>query len=97
MLGSSNQKLQADCETLIVLQEECSEVSQLTAKCLRFGMESCHPDTGESNTDRLADEIGDLLCAIDIAMERGLVDHERIYRAKVNKREKLKKWSNIFK
>lgn len=46
-------------EILIVLMEECAEVTQAASKLLRFGKEN-RPDNGVSNVDTLSKEVGDL-------------------------------------
>ena len=46
-------------ELLTILQEECAEVSQAAAKCIRFGMDSTY--LKKTNHERLEEEIGDLL------------------------------------
>lgn len=48
---------------LCVLGEECAEVAQRVAKCLRFGRLEAQPGKPD-NTDRLAAELNDLLAAI---------------------------------
>jgi hypothetical protein len=41
----------------------------------------------------LEEEIGDLLCMIDLLQEKGILDENSIAAAFHNKREKLKIWS----
>jgi hypothetical protein len=45
----------------------------------------------------LAQEIGDVMCMVDILVEQGVIDRAELILAKERKREKLKRWSNIFK
>jgi len=82
-------------EILCILQEECAEVSQVVCKIRRFGIDQINYHSNKSQQETLEDEIGDLLCLIDIAIERKMLNLDRLYRAKANKREKLKTWSNI--
>jgi len=82
-------------EILCILQEECAEVSQVVCKIRRFGIDEINYHSNKSQQETLEDEIGDLLCLIDIAIERKMLNLDRLYRAKANKREKLKTWSNI--
>jgi len=82
-------------EILCILQEECAEVSQVVCKIRRFGIDEINYHSNKSQQETLEDEIGDLWCLIDIAIERKMLNLDRLYRAKQNKREKLKKWSNI--
>jgi NTP pyrophosphatase (non-canonical NTP hydrolase) len=82
-------------EILCILQEECAEVSQVVCKIRRFGIDEINYHSNKSQQETLEDEIGDLLCLIDIAIERKMLNLDRLYQAKQNKREKLKTWSNI--
>ena len=82
-------------EILCITQEECSEVSQAVSKIFRFGWDSVHPSTGLDNKYRLEEEIGDLLCMIDILVEKCIISDDAVNAARKTKREKLKMWSNI--
>jgi NTP pyrophosphatase (non-canonical NTP hydrolase) len=82
-------------EILVILQEECAEVSQVISKIHRFGIEAQNPDTKEYNIDTLHKEMGDLLCMVEICLEKGILSEEDLLFYKDQKREKLKKWSNI--
>lgn len=82
-------------EIMLIAQEECAEVTQAISKVFRFGMDSEH--NGASNKSRLEDELGDLLCMIELMIERGIVDGQAVAKAGVAKKEKLAKWSNIGK
>ena len=75
-------------EILTILQEECAEVIQIASKIHRFGH---HPD----NMKRLAEELGDLQCMIDLCVEHDLVDATKLQIYSQEKRQKLKMWSNI--
>ena len=83
-----------EMETLLILQEECSEVAQAISKCFRFGKDG--EWEGTTNKQRMETEIGDVLAMIDILMESGYVSDWNINEARQNKKEKLKKWSNIY-
>ena len=75
-------------EIFLILMEECAEVAQQASKCIRFG--------GGQNHYELAKEIGDIMCMIDLLYEDGIITHSDVRAACGNKREKLKKFSNIF-
>lgn len=81
-------------EILLIAQEECAEVSQVISKIFRFGLDEAYAD--KTNRERLEEELGDLLCMIDLMEKHGLVDSEFLRRASVTKYSKLKKWSTIF-
>jgi len=58
------------------LMEECGELTQACSKIMIYGEESCHPDTDETNKERLQSEMGDVLAAISIVSETyGLDSH----------------------
>jgi NTP pyrophosphatase (non-canonical NTP hydrolase) len=83
-------------EVMLIAQEECAEVIQAISKVFRFGMDDVHPTTNKSNRDSLEEEVGDLLCMIELLQEHGIVNSTSVLNANVRKRNKLKKWSNIF-
>lgn len=82
-------------EVMLITQEECAEVTQAISKVFRFGFASEH--NGKSNKQHLEEEIGDLLCMIELMIEKGIVDGVAVAKAGVAKKEKLAKWSNIGK
>lgn len=86
----SNQK-----EILLIAQEECAEVTQAISKVFRFGMDAEYND--RTNRERLTEEVGDLMCMLNLMDEFGLVDWTMVSLHAQNKRKKLQKWSDIFK
>jgi NTP pyrophosphatase (non-canonical NTP hydrolase) len=82
-------------EILGILQEECAEVIQEVSKCRRFGIDSRHR-SGPSHREMLEQEIGDLMCMIELLHQEGLITEEGLMIAKQNKEAKLRKYSNIF-
>ena len=80
-------------EILLITQEECAEVTQAISKVFRFGFDSVHKE--RTNKDRLEEEIGDLMCMLQLMEERDLIDWSRVSVAAGLKREKLKTWSNV--
>jgi NTP pyrophosphatase (non-canonical NTP hydrolase) len=81
-------------EILLIAQEECAEVTQAISKVFRFGFDSEY--NGKTNQQRLTEELGDLLCMINLMIETGIVDDMSVHKAASNKRNKLQQWSNIF-
>ena len=81
-------------QILLICQEECAEVTQAISKDFRFGYDSEY--NGRTNQQRLTEEVGDLLCMIQLLMEKGILNESAVYRASLNKRNKLEQWSNIF-
>lgn len=82
-------------ETLIITAEECAEVIQEISKCFRFGIDGNHK-SGVKHRAKLEEEIGDLLCMIDILIENGEVNPVSLDKAKLAKRDKLKVYSSLF-
>jgi len=68
--------------------EECAEVSQACSKMLRFNE--------QVDYENLQDEIGDLMCMVELLKEQGIVTNNQIVKRMKVKREKLKKWSSLI-
>lgn len=74
---------------LIITMEECGELVHACSKVIRT--------KGLAKYRRnLRDEIGDVMCMIEILKMSGLVTEEQIQERMKEKRRKLEKWSNIF-
>lgn len=84
-----------ETELLTITLEECSEVIQAISKCFRFGMDGRWPAGAPTNKEHLEEEIGDLMCMIDILERKGIINIDNVHAANLNKREKLSKWSNV--
>lgn len=82
-------------EILVITQEECAEVIQEISKCFRFGIDNQHK-SGKPHREMLGEEIGDLLCMIDLILANDLVDINAVNLAKENKKKKLEIYSSIF-
>jgi NTP pyrophosphatase (non-canonical NTP hydrolase) len=83
-------------EVLLILQEECAEVTQAVRKCMRFGPDQMKPGKNRTNLNMLEEEIGDLLAMVELLTDMNIgVTTEGLIEAKKNKFEKLKKWSNL--
>ena len=83
-------------EVLLITQEECAEVTQAISKVFRFGLNERWPEPiNPTNKERLEEEVGDLLCMIEMMTEEEIIDASVVARAAQAKRAKLAKWSNI--
>ena len=80
-------------EIMLIAQEECAEVTQAISKVFRFGIGGEH--NGATNKQRLEEEVGDLLCMIEMMIEHRIIDGQAVAQAGIKKKEKLAKWSNI--
>lgn len=83
-------------ETLLILQEECSEVIQAISKVFRFGKDNFKPGKPKTNQEHLEIEIGDLLAMLVLLHEQGIIREDVIEQAMNDKFEKLKKFSRIY-
>jgi len=77
-------------EILVITAEECGELTQACSKILRHGIDN-------ELKKKLLEEVGDLQCMIDIMIEHDIVSPTDIHDRKFVKRDKLKKYSNIWK
>jgi len=75
-------------ELLTILQEECAEVIVEVSKIKRFGQD-------QQNIDRLAKEVGDLVCMIELLQEWEVVSYSAVEDARQEKLLKLAKWSDL--
>lgn len=80
-------------EILTIAEEECAEVVQVVCKGRRFGFDIEY--NGETNRQKLTREVGDVLCMIELMVEKDIINGLALQKAKAAKREKLKQWSNI--
>lgn len=88
MIMNENEK-----EIMLITQEECAEVTQAISKIFRFGLLSQY--NGRSNRERLAEEVGDLMCMIDLLIDTDMINEAEVMAAKNEKMFKLQQWSNI--
>lgn len=83
-------------EVMLILQEECAEVTQAISKCFRFGPDQMKPGKERTNINMLEEEIGDLFAMVELLTDLNVgVSQQGIFEAKMKKFEKLKTWSNL--
>ena len=83
-------------EVLLILQEECAEVTQAISKCFRFGPDQMKPGKDRTNINMLEEEIGDLYAMVELLTDLNVgVTEQGVIEAKKKKFEKLKQWSNL--
>lgn len=75
-------------ELLVIFMEECAEASVEASKVIRFGR-------NDEEIGSLSREVGDLICMINLLEEYGLINRNQINKYALDKKEKLKKWSNL--
>ena len=75
-------------ELLTITMEECGELIQACSKAIRC-------DDYHDN-EKLIEEIGDVMCMIELLQQYDLVSYQEIDERVIEKRNKLEKWSNLL-
>lgn len=83
-------------EIMLIMQEECAEVTQAISKCFRFGLNNAKPGIQMTNKEHLEGEIGDLLAMVDLLVDNNVISNAALTTAKTAKIAKLREWSNIY-
>jgi len=82
----SKNKLNKLNELMVITMEECGELIQACSKSIR-----CN----DYHNDTLKEEIGDVMCMIQLLIEKDLVNQAELNKRIVEKREKLKTFSTL--
>lgn len=77
-------------EALAILSEECGEVVQAVGKIQRFGLDSAHPITKETNRAELEKELGHIMSAVNRLCEMNVVSSVAIGKSAVKKDDSVK-------
>lgn len=98
MIKKNKPATEAELELLNLLSEEMAECIQVVSKISRFGFNSYHPNdvNKTQNRSRLTEELGDVMCVVNLLVERNIVNLEQLELAVESKKERLKKYSNVF-
>ena len=75
-------------ELLTITMEECGELIQACSKAIR-----CNE---YYNNEKLTEEVGDVMCMVDLLHEYDLISWDDVDLRSDIKREKLKKWSSLY-
>lgn len=84
-------------ELLTLLIEECAEVQQRASKSLRFGVAEVQSGQPLNNTERMCEEVGDLLEVIRRCRDVGLICDKSIEVGKCHKAMQLDKYLQFDK
>jgi NTP pyrophosphatase (non-canonical NTP hydrolase) len=85
-----------EIEALRILQEECAEVIQAISKVFRFGDDKSYPEGDPTNLRKLEEEVGDLMCMIEILTDSEYFNFQHLKQSAEKKKQKLRKWSKIY-
>jgi len=83
----SKNKLTKLSELMVITMEECGELIQACSKAIR-----CN----DYHNDSLKEEIGDVMCMIELIKSNGLITQREIDNQIQTKRIKLMKWSSLL-
>jgi len=75
-----------DDELMVITMEECGELIQVCAKAMR---------TKEYSSQKLTEEVGDVMCMVGLLLEHGLINEEEVEERVAVKLAKLAKWSYL--
>ena len=75
-------------ELLIITMEECGELIQECSKSIR--------KKDYYGNERLTEEVGDVMCMIELLHEYDLISYTDIEERVLEKEKKLSKWSNLI-
>jgi NTP pyrophosphatase (non-canonical NTP hydrolase) len=78
----------------VICQEECAEVIQAISKVFRFGPNQTYK--GQTNKQRLEEELGQLMFAMDSLQEAWGLDPVEMAKAYNNKRKTHSQWYEYF-
>jgi NTP pyrophosphatase (non-canonical NTP hydrolase) len=85
-------KLDERQQLFAITAEECGELTQACMKVMRIGD---FPPEGKVYQD-LVQEVGDVLCMMDLLHEWDVFSWEDVEEAAKRKRKKLEKWSDLI-
>ena len=74
-------------ELMVITMEECGELIQECSKSIRMN---------DYNRSELKDEIGDVLCMIELLKSNGIVNGRELKNQVELKKLKLMKWSKLL-
>jgi len=86
---------------MTITMEECGELTQICSKTMRkfSTIDEVLEDTTRASVNRvkLIEEVGDVLCMIELMVEHGVLTNDELGARITLKRDKLKTWSNLIK
>ena len=81
-------------ELMIITMEECGELTQACSKVLRTMTKE--GDIRADALEKLIQEVGDVMCMIELMEDHGLMKRSEILAGVDAKREKLRRWSELI-
>ena len=81
-------------ELMIITMEECGELTQACSKVLRTMTKE--GDIRADALEKLIQEVGDVMCMIELMEDHGLMKRSEVLAGVDAKREKLRRWSDLI-
>jgi len=81
-------------QLMAITAEECGELTQVCMKIMRK-YDTLADMSNDKYRKLLVEELGDVMCMIELMIEHKVVTIEEIHNRASVKREKLKKWSTL--
>ena len=81
-------------ELMIITMEECGELTQACSKVLRTMTQE--GDIRADALEKLIQEVGDVMCMIELMEDHGLMKRSEVLAGVDAKREKLRRWSELI-
>jgi hypothetical protein len=63
---------------LVILSEECAELSKEVSKALRFGLDDFEPGQNLTNREKIVNEFNDLYAVFTMLVEQGVFNDRRL-------------------
>ena len=84
---------------LVILSEECAEVTQEVSKALRFGLDEKKPSQNNTNRERIASEFNDLYAVVVMLINEGTLKESDLLNLDAidAKQRKVEKYLNYSK
>ena len=74
------------------MAEEAAEIIRIKSKIFRFGLNDFHYKNNKPNREALNEEVGHLLCMVEILIDNGILDRELLLNGVRNKTKQLLEW-----
>jgi len=81
-------------QLMAITAEECGELTQVCMKIMRK-YDTLADMSNDKYRKLLVEELGDVMCMIELMIEHKVVNVSEIHNRASVKREKLKKWSTL--
>lgn len=77
---------------LVILSEECSEITKEVSKALRFGLDDKEPGQDLTNREKIQQEYTDLMGVIALLVNEGVITNSLDVEGMNNKIQKIKRF-----